>query len=119
MRLQEDEHLQEMYRSFHNIPGSPALARWVFEAIVHRMLSDGWRSGPTPQPIRMVSNSRVPPVFLTDPSSSTLDTSLSPLVPLHACTRAVTRANFTGRQLSDVTLNNGKYYISTAADHPL
>ena len=51
----------------------------------------------------MVSNSRVPPVFLTDPSSSTLDTSLSPLAPLHACTRAVTRTANTTSQPRPIT----------------
>jgi hypothetical protein len=67
----------------------------------------------------MVSNGCVPLVFSTDPSSSTSDTPLPFFTPLRAGTRAVTRINFADRQLRDVTLDSGKYYMPTAATHPL
>jgi len=75
------------------------------------VLSDGWWSEPTPLPIRMVSDG-VPPVF----STSTSDT-LPAFAPLCDRARAVTRINFTDRQLSDVTLDNSKYYIPATANH--
>ena len=53
MQLQKIERLREMYKLFHRTQESSALAGWVFEAIVHRSFSDGWQSGPIPQPIRM------------------------------------------------------------------
>ena len=116
MQLQEVERLREMYQLFHRIPESSTLAGWVFEVIVHRLFSGGWRSGPVPQPIRMdCKGSPGSPVFLTDPSSSTPGTS-----PLRANTRAVTQVNFAPRELSDdVTLDKDKYYIPAAASHPL
>ena len=117
MRLQEIKDLREMYQFFHRSPESSVLAGWIFEAIVHRLLSGGWQPGPVLQPIRMdrkgPSDS---PVFYTDPSSSTPDTSSLPLLPR---TKVVMDVNFTDCQLSDVTLNNGRYYIPTAAIHPL
>ena len=57
------------------------------------------------------------PVFYADPSSTTPDTSSSPIRPRTA--KAVTGINFTDCQLSNVTLNNVRYYITTAAIHPL
>ena len=118
MRLQEGEPLWELYGHFRGASDSSTLAGWVFEAIVHRMFSDGWRSEPTPQPIRMASNGCVPPVFSADPCSSTPDTSLF-FEPLRADTKVVTRVDFTDRQLSGVTLDNGKYYIPTVANDSL
>ena len=103
MQLQKIERLRKMYQLFHRIQESSALAGWVFEVIVHPLFSGGWRSGPVPQPIRM--NCEGPsgsPAFLTDPSSSTPDTS----PPLHANTRAVTQVSFDPCELSDVTLDN-------------
>ena len=108
MRLQEEKRLREMYEDFYRTLDGFALAGWVFEAIVHRMFSDGLQSGPTPQFVLMVSNDRNPPIMSTDPSSSTPDTSLSSFGQPRTGTRAVTRVNFTDRQLSDVTLDNGK-----------
>ena len=66
----------------------------------------------------MVCNDCIPPVFSIDPASSTPDTSLF-FKPLRADTRSITRVDFTGRKVSGVTLDNGKYYIPTAADDPL
>ena len=123
MQSELDEHLQETYDYLHNVPEGPALAEWTFKAIIHRMISDGWRSGgPAPQPIRMVSNNRSHPTSPISPyrsslSSSTTDTSLSPPAPLRAGTRTVTRTDFT-HGLSNVTLDNDKYYILTAATDP-
>jgi hypothetical protein len=87
------------------------------EAIVHRMLSYGWRpDGSAPQPIPMVSNESNPPTFsATFPTGSsslcsfTPDTSVSALAPLRAGTQAVTRVDFTD-ELSNMTLDNDKYY---------
>jgi len=119
MRFWEDKRLREMYEHFHRFSDNFALAGWVFEAIVRCIFSDGWQSGPTPQPVRMVSNGRDPPVFSTDPSSLTPDTSLPSFGSPRAGTRAVTRVNFTNRQLGDVTLDNEKCYILTTATRPL
>ena len=118
MRFEQDKYLWEMYHLLNN-PESASLAGWVFEAIVHRMFSEGWwLSEPTPHPIRTGSIGCDPPVFSIDPSSlpsSAPDNSLSPLAPLFAGTRIVTRINFTARQLSGVALDNNRYYIPTVA----
>ena len=116
MLLHEDKYLREVYRYLHRVDSSD-LAGKFFESIAHHIFSDGWGSGPTPQPIRMVSNGCVPPVFI-DHASSTPDTSLF-FEPLRADTRSVTRVDFTGSKLSGVTLDNDKYYMPTAANHPL
>jgi len=116
MQLQEIEHLREMYQLFHRFPGSSTLAGWVFEVIVHRSFSDGWRSGPVPQPILMKrKGSSRSPVFFTDTSSSTPNTPS----PLRVNARAITEVNFAPRELSGVTLDNDRYYIPSAANHPL
>ena len=116
MQLQKIERLRKMYQLFHRIQESSALAGWVFEVIVHRLFSGGWRSGPVPQPIRMnCESSSGSPAFLTDPSSSAPDTS----PPLHANTRAVTQVSFDPRELSDVTLDNNRYYVPSTTNHPL
>lgn len=127
MRSEEDARLQELYNFFHQIPESSILAGRIFEARVHRMLSDGWRSNsPVPQPIRMVSDSTDPPLFSVNPSSSSSsipDDLLPSLAPVrdHNSTRAVISitpiAFATG--LSNVTLENNKYYIPTAPNNPL
>ena len=120
MQLQEVERLREMYQLFHRIPESSILAGWVFEAIVHRLFTDGWQSGPILQPIRMdCKGSPGSPVFLTDPPHSTSHSTLNTPSPLRANTRAVTQVNLASRELSDVTLDNDKYYILAAANHPL
>jgi len=67
----------------------------------------------------MDSNSRDPPVFSTDPSSLTPDTSLPSFGSPRAGTRAVTRVNFTDRRLSDVALDDDKHCIPTTATHSL
>jgi hypothetical protein len=90
------------------------------------MLSDGWRfEGLIPQPIRMVSDFSDPPLFSAHPLSSLPsipDKLLSFLAPVrdHNSTRAVTPvtpvAFATG--LSNVTLENKKYYMPTAPNNP-
>ena len=69
MQLQDVERLREMYKFFHEFPETSAFAGWVFEAMVHRMFSNGQQ--PTLQPVRMISDGYDPPVFSTDPPSST------------------------------------------------
>ena len=70
MRVQEENHLWEIYDSFHKYPEGSNLAGWAFEAIVHRVFSNGWRPGPDmPQPILM-TESKNPPIFSVNPSSS-------------------------------------------------
>ena len=123
MQLLQFEHLQEMFGLFHKIPASSTLAGWVFEAIVHRLFSGGWQSKSVSQPIRMDRKGpEGSPVFYTD-SSSSADPSSStpgtPSSPLRAHARAVTFVDFAPRQLSDVTLENNKYYIPTAFNNPL
>jgi len=116
--LQEEEHLRELYEDFYRDTDGFNLARWVFEAIVHRMFSDGLKSGPTPRTVPMVPNGCDPLIFSTDPSSSTPDTSLSSFWQPRTGTRTVTRVDFTDRQLDGVTLDNDKYYIPTVDTHP-
>lgn len=118
MGSEGDEQLWKTYDRIHNMSKSSALAGWLFEAIIHRVLSLGWRlGGHTPQPIRMVSDGRDPPAFSTDRSSlssSTPDISLSFPATIRAGTRALALVNFIHR-LSNVTLDENKYYIPTAA----
>jgi hypothetical protein len=53
-RLKEDNHLRNTYHLRRGILLASSLAGWLFEAIVHRLVSDGWCSdGSTPQPIPM------------------------------------------------------------------
>jgi len=117
MLLLEDKNLREMYRYLHRVDSSDLAGRF-FESIAHHIFSDGWGSGPPPQPIRMVSNDFVPPVFSIDPASSTPDTTLL-FNPLRADARSVMRVDFTDSQLSGVTLDNDIYYVPTAANNPL
>jgi hypothetical protein len=83
MVLEEDRQLRETFGLLRNISGGAPLSVRIFETVVHRILSRGWRSdsGPTPQPIRMISNDKSlePPTFSTalSPSSATSGTSLS------------------------------------------
>ena len=122
MRLEEDKHLREAYSFLRKIrESSTTLSRWVFEAIAHRMLSKGRQSeGRTLEPMPMVSDDCNPPAFSIGPSStpSTPGTSLPSPAPLHSHTRAVTRADFTPG-LSDVTLDNDRYYIPATTNNPL
>jgi len=115
IRLEEDKHVRETYGLLHKIPESSSMAGCIFEAIVHRMFSNGWRSadGPIPQPIRMASDDCNPPTF-----SSTSDTRRLPLASLRINTRTAVRINFAER-LSDVTLDSNRYYIPTATNNPL
>ena len=66
---QEDQPLRKMRKQIRGALGGSSLAGRIFEAIIHRVFSDGWCSELTPLPIRMVSDG-VPPVFSTDPSIS-------------------------------------------------
>ena len=118
MRLQKEERLREMYEDFYRITDRFALAGWVFEAIVHRMFSDGLQLGPTPRTVPMVPNGCDPLVFSADPSSSTPDTFLSSFGQPRTGTRTVARVDFTDRQLGGATLDNDKYYIPTVDTCP-
>ena len=123
MQLLQFEQLHEMFGLFHRIPASSTLAGWVFEAIVHRLFSGGWQSESVPQPIRMdLKGPENSPTFYTDspssadPSSSTPGT---PSSPLRTHARDVTLVNLAPRQLSDVTLDDDRYYIPTATNNLL
>jgi len=121
MRSEEDEHLRKMYGFLRKFSEGSALAGWISEATIHRMLSGGQQlRGPTLQPIPMVSDGRDPPTF-TDSSSlssSTPDTSLSSLAPLHAdARRTVMRVNLI-HGLSNVTLDNDRYYVPATTNNP-
>ena len=65
MPLAEDKHLRGTYAFLHKFPEGSTLAGWVFEAIVHRVLSGGWLEGPALQPILMASNQSDPPNYKT------------------------------------------------------
>ena len=120
MQFEEKKHLHEMYALFHKTSESSALAGWIFEVIVHRVLSDDLQSGgPALQPIRMVRDNCDPPNFSIDPSNPPApDTSLPSPPPLCVRAKAVTLVNFI-HNLSNVTLDNGRYYIPTTANNPL
>jgi len=116
MEKHENERLRELYSFFHGFPESSNLAGWFFEVMVHRLFSGGWEPGPVPQPIHMDSKvASSPPIFSTDPPSSTNTTSL---LPPSAYTRTVKRVDFDLPLLS-VTLEKDKYYIPAASNHPL
>ena len=117
MRLGEDKYLWETYDILRVSPECSPLAGWVFEAIVHRVLSGGQLDGSAPHHIPMVCNKEEPPLFSTDPSS-TPDSSLLSPAPLRAHTRDVTRVDF-AHGLDNVTLDYNKYYIPTATSDPL
>jgi len=53
MQLQGNGRLWELYWFFHKFLDSSNLARWFFEAIVHRLFSGSWQLRPVPQPTRM------------------------------------------------------------------
>jgi hypothetical protein len=116
MRSQEDARLREFFWFFYDIPTSSTLARWFFEAIVHRLFSNGWKSMDVPQPIPMATTGLDPPTFSTGSPSATPGTSF---VALRANPRIVTRVDFARSRLSDVTLDPNKYYIPAAATNPL
>ena len=71
-RLEEGSHLWETYKFLRKAPGTSAFAGRVFEVIVHRILSYGWRSdaGPAPRAICLPSDNYVPPGFSTLSKSS-------------------------------------------------
>ena len=120
LRLDPVGDLWKTYSLLRKLPNGSNFAGLVFEAITHRMLSGGWQ-GLMPHPARMASDGGDPPVFSTDPSalsSSTPDTLLSSLALLRFGTRAVTQVDFT-HELSDVTLDEGKYYVSATTNNPL
>jgi len=123
MGSEEDKHLWEMYGFLRKFSEGSALAGWIFEVIIHRMLSGRQQSeGPTLQPIPMVSDDRNPPTFSTDSSplsSSTPDTSLSSLMPLRADTRRIVMPGNLIHGLSNVTLDNDRYYVPATTNNPL
>jgi len=67
MRLEEVGHLWKTYNLSRRITKGPIMARWVFEAVAHRMLSSGWQ-GPRPQLFCIVSDGGDPPVHYQVPA---------------------------------------------------
>jgi len=124
MRTEDDNHLWRMYNIFRKSSVTSPLRGRIFEAIVHRNLSGGWRSDrPVPQPMHMVSDGGDAHSFSTSRSSLTSspfasDASLSSSEPFRAEPRTAVQVNFTTHGLSNVTLDNDKYYILTAGTHP-
>jgi hypothetical protein len=117
MQLEEDRHLWETFNLLHRIRDASGLAGTVFEAIVHRILSRGWRDANSmPQSIRMVAPDKSKPLALST-KSSTPGTSLPPCALLRADVRTPTRVAFTN-EFSDVALDGSRYYTSTSAAHP-
>lgn len=86
------------------------------------MFSRGWLESSESTPARMDSKKgSVPPAFSIGSSPSpfsTSNTSLKHPLPLRPDTRAVTRIDLS-RGLSDVTLDDNRYYIPTATNDPL
>jgi hypothetical protein len=146
MRLEEDKYLRKIMDMVRKVPEGAVMAEWIFETIIHRMLSLGWRSdaGPTPEPLIMISDNNNPPTFSTPsksptdaeptprpirtissgpkrPTFSTGSSSLSPSTPNTSLSspkpRGVTLVDFP--ELSDVTLEENTYYMPSASNHPL
>jgi hypothetical protein len=117
MQLAEDRHLRETLKLLNGINGASGLAGTVFEAIVHRTLSGGWRDANyMPQPTRMMAPDKSKPLALST-ESSTPSTSLPPCALLRAKPRTPSRVAFT-HEFSDVALDGSRYYTSTSAAHP-
>ena len=117
MRLEEDQQLRETYTLLYTTPCDSTLAGCVFEAIAHRMLPRCLSDRTMPRPILMVSEKKIPPLFsMCSPSAR--HASLSSLASPHGHTMDVTRVDFT-RGLSNVTLDDDRYYIPTASNNPL
>jgi hypothetical protein len=146
MQLEKEKYLRETLDILRKIPEGVVLAGWIFETIVHRMLSFGWRSdaGPTSQPILMVSDNCNSPVF-SAPSKSPADTkptpqpirtvssnrkpptlstgpsslsSSTPNTPLSPPKpKYVTLVDFP--KLSNVILDKNTYYMPSVSNHPL
>ena len=83
MQTTEDQHVRDTYRLYHNNPIASALARSLFELIVHKMLTLGCRSDRvTPElqpkpPICMstkATSAADAPIFTTDPPSTSFST---------------------------------------------
>ena len=117
MQSEEEKHLRETLDLLRKIPEASALAGTVFEAIVHRILSPGWRDANSmPQPIRMVAPDKSKPLALST-KSSTPGISPPPCALLRSNARTPTRVAFT-HEFSDVALDGSRYYTSTSATHP-
>jgi hypothetical protein len=113
------EHVREMFDLFHELPPSFALAGWRFEAEVHHTLRVGWKSHePPPKPIVMTSNNEdESPTFTTTDPPSTPDI---PQTPLRSTPRSFTTIKFLpSLELTDVTLDNDKYYVPAKTTNPL
>ena len=115
-RLEEDRHLREIFDSLHGVPEGSTLAGWWFEAIAHRMFSNGWRSdGSPPQPILMAQDDRLPPAFSTDLNPLPLQPRFAPLRDYN---RVDTPVDFK-KKLSDLTLDGKNYYKPIKKNNPL
>ena len=120
MRLEEDRKLRMMCDLLRKVTEGSTFAGWIFETIVHRKFTGGWKDESRQQPIPMKSDGGDPPAFSVDLSlsSPTPGTSLSSFTPLRAHARTVVKVNLAG-SLSDVTLDTDKYYTPTTANNPL
>ena len=146
MQLEEEKYLRGTFDILRKIPEGAVLTGWIFETIVHRMLSFGWRSdaGPTPQSILMVGDNCDSPTFFV-PLKSSADTkptpqpirtvssnrgpptistgpfSLSPSTPGTPLSlpkpKNVTLVDFPN--LSNVMLDKNTYYMPSASNYPL
>ena len=107
MQLVENNRIRETFGSLRNAGENCSLARWFFELFAHCVLSGGWK-GPAPQLTRMRCSKGEPHVFHIDSSSQ-----LSFLEPY---TRTIKEIKLT-KELSDVTLDEDKYYKPAAANN--
>ena len=116
-RSKEDAYFWNVYNSLRKVGGASALAGHLFEEIVHRIFAHGWndavlKSQPTP----MVSDGNDPPTFSADPSSTPALGSLLP--PLSTGAMDTVVVDFKLKDLN-VTVDDGKYYTSSAGNHAL
>jgi hypothetical protein len=113
--LKEMNQLREMYILFDKFPDTRGVAGRVFEAMIHRKFSSGWKEsvGPMPHYFRMDSTNEDPPTFSTDPPSDG-DPSPAP-APLSANAKKVIEVNLGLKgPPGDVTLNEDRYYVPAA-----
>jgi hypothetical protein len=114
----EEQHLRDMYDEFHKFADSASLAGWIFEALIHKRLIQGWREsdGAPPEPTLMSPNNQMPPAFKY--SSSAPPPPPNVPRPLRISRRNVTQVNLMGT-LDDVTLAENEYYMPIVTNNPL
>jgi hypothetical protein len=108
----------DIFSPLNRILEGSTMAGRFFEMAVHHIFAHGWKLDPEPipQPIWMASDKADPPTFST--GTPTPGISPSSCAALRANARATTRVDL-AHELSNVTLDEGKYYILTSTTNSL